>query len=462
MNPVNWPSSWFGRFWALPLMIIIGVAIAVVIIKTRPAMEHQPAARRGMPVTILALEQHPVRPSVTGYGEVIPDVLLEMRAEVSGRVAYLHPQLKKGSLLPADTLVLKIEDNDYQLALKKARATLVQNRANLAEQALAQQDAELDLQLAQQKLQLAKAESARFEKLLSKGSIAQSAADTQRSSLLQTQQEVASLQNKLDAMPYNTEVLQAQIAIAESELKTQQRNLQRTEIRLPFDARITSLSTETNQFISQGAPLFAAQTIDKVLINAQFSLSQMRLLARGFDLDPNTLQGLFDGDAKADSLIQRLGLMARVRLVGNGQQVSWDAQVERISNNLDPVSRTVGVIVGILNPYLQVQPGIKPPLIEGMYMQIELSGSAQPYWVIPRNALHEGELYLVDDQQTLRRLPVSGYLQQQVMLLDPATPLSAQMPVITSDLFPAVEGMLLAPTPDSAAQAAMTSWLEAH
>jgi multidrug efflux system membrane fusion protein len=462
LNPVNKPQSWLGRFWALPLMILIGVAITVVIVKTRPAMEHRPEIRQGAPVTTLALEQHSVRPRALGYGEVTPDVLLEMRAEVSGRVVYRDPQLKKGNLLPAGRLVLRIDANDYQLALKKALATLVQSRANLAEQTLAQEDAELDLQLAQQQLLLAESASARFEKLLSKGSIAQSAADTQRSSLLQTRQEVASLQNRLDAMPYNTEVLQAQIAIAESERETQQRNLERTEIRLPFDARITGVSTEAEQFVSQGAPLFTAQTVDKVLINAQFSLSQMRLLARGFELGPDTLQQLLAGDAEADFMIQRLGLTASVRLVGNGQQVSWDAQVERISNDLDPVSRTVGVIVGISNPYQQIQPGIRPPLLEGMYMEIELRGRAQPYWVVPRNVLHEGELYVVDDQQALKRLPVSGYLQKQMLLLDLSAPLSAGVTVITSDLFPAVEGMLLTPTDDTNIQAEIMTWLEGH
>ncbi|MFT5719805.1 MAG: multidrug efflux system membrane fusion protein [Motiliproteus sp.] len=466
MNTVNKPQLWLRRFWALPLMILIGVAIAVVIIKSQPAMEHRPEVRLGAPVTTLALEQHSVRPRALGYGVVTPDVLLEMRAEVAGRVVYRDPQLKKGSLLPAGRLVLQIDANDYQLALKKSRATLVQGRANLAEQTLAQQDAELDLQLAQQQLRLAETASARFEKLLSKGSIAQSAADTQRSSLLQARQEVAGLQNRLDAMPYNIEVLQAQIAIAESERETQQRNLARTDIRLPFDARISSLTTETDQFVSQGTPLFTAQTVDKVLINAQFSLSQMLLLARGFDLDPQSLQQLFVGDANADSLIQRLGLTARVRLAGNGQNGSWDAKVERISNNLDPVSRTIGVIVGISDPYQQIQPGIKPPLLEGMYMEIELRGRAQTYWVVPRNVLHEGELFLVDDQQTLNRLPVSGYLQQQMLLLDPATDLSADLSaglnVVTSDLFPAVEGMLLTPSPDLGAQAEITTWLEAY
>ncbi len=462
MNQTRQPRSLLGRFWALPLLVLAGLGIAALLIKSRPAMEHQAAARQGTAVSTITLAQQDVRPSVTGYGEVSPDVLLDMRAEIAGKVAFVHPQLKKGAILPASTLVVRIDDSDYRLALKKAQASLAQNRANLAEQNLALEDAELDLQLANDKLRLAEAELVRFEKLLARGSVAQSGVDSQRAAVVQIKQETQSLRNRLHALPYTTEVLKAQIEIAETEVQTQQLNLERTEIRLPFAARITAVATEANQYVSQGASLFSAQTIDKVLINAQFGLAQMQLLARGFDLQPNFNQALFDGGDTADSLLRRLGLSARARLVGGDPQANWTAEVERISSNLDPVSRTIGVIVAISHPYQQVQPGIKPPLMEGMYMEVELRGQAQPYLVVPRHALHEGELYLVDAQQRLQRLAVSGFAQQQFLLLDPAIAGSVGSTVITSDPFPAVAGMRLRPTVDAEAELQLKTWLEAH
>ncbi|WP_315982108.1 hypothetical protein [Aliamphritea spongicola] len=74
-----------------------------------------------MPVTTLQVAEYEVRPTVTGYGEVEPDILLDVRAEVAGKVVYVHPQLKQGVLLPAGTLVVQIDDSDYVLALKKPR-----------------------------------------------------------------------------------------------------------------------------------------------------------------------------------------------------------------------------------------------------------------------------------------------------------------------------------------------------
>ena len=455
-------KSWLGRFWALPLVVALGVVIALVIIKSRPQMQHQVSAEKGVPVTTLQVAEYEVRPTVTGYGEVEPDILLDVRAEVAGKVVYVHPQLKQGVLLPAGTLVVQIDDSDYVLALKKAQATLAQNRANLAEQEITRQDAELDLKLAKDKLNLASKELVRFEQLLKKRSVAQSQVDTQRNVVLQARQEVQSLQNSLDALPYNTEVLQAQLEIAEAEVAAQELNLERTRISLPFDARIASQSVETDQYVGLNTSLFSAQTIDKVLVNAQFALPQMRLLSKGFDLPAEQADIFIEEGTDTETLMSRLGLEARVSLVGNDAWVSWEAKVERISNNLDPASRTVGVIVSVDRPYEQVEPGLKPPLIDGMYMQVELQGRAQPFMVVPRSALHEGELYLAGEDEKLLRQPVAGFTQQQMLLLDPQQVKLTSDRVITSDLFPAVKGMLLEPQADSAAQQALADWLEAH
>lgn len=455
-------TSLLGRFWALPVVILLGVGIAAAIIKSRPQMQHQVNEQQGVSARVISVTEHEVQPTVTGYGEVEPDVLLDMRAEVSGKVIYVHPQLKQGALLPEGTLLVQIDDSDYQLALKKARATLAQNRANLAEQSITQQDAELDLKLAEDKLSLASKELVRFEKLLKQRSISQSQVDTQRNTVLQARQEVQNLQNTLDALPYNTEVLQAQIDIAEADVTTQELNLQRTRITLPFAARIASQSVEAGQYVSQSTSLFSAQTIDKVLVNAQFALPQMQLLSKGFQFSPATNQNLAVEGEDPERLLQRLGLTASVRLVGHDHNIHWDARVERISNNLDPDSRTVGVIVSVSRPYEQIEPGIRPPLIDGMYIQVELQGRAQPYLVVPRTAVHEGELYLADDADKLVRQPVSGFTQDGMLLLDPQQTELVSDQLITTDLFPAVNGMLLAPQADTATARRLTDWLEAR
>ena len=451
--------------WLFPAAIITGVLIAVLIVKSRPPMEHQEEVSAGPSAGIIVLEQHQVKPSIVGFGEVVPETLLEHRSEVSGKVIYVHPQLRKGAVLPANTLVIQIDDQDYQLALTQANATLVQSQANLDELNLSLQDARINLKLVEDKLAIARKELDRNAELLKKGSVSKSAYENQRSALLQQQQEVQNLSNEVQTLPLQIKVQEAQIAKSEAEVETQKRNLARTQIRLPFTGRISAVNTEENQYVSLGTTLYAAQTIDKIQINAQFSLEDFRLLASSFgEINIENSAITLEGEQQATNFVEQFGLEARVKLVGIDGP-GWNGRVEQISNNLDPASRTLGVTITVDDPYKNIQPGIKPPLVEGMYTEVQLRGRAMPFLVLPRSALHEGQVYLADSSNRLHRQPVRGYAQDAMLLMEPPqlsvdTPLQPGQQLITTDLFPAIEGMQLSTYPDTAGQQAITQWVQ--
>ncbi|WP_020405449.1 efflux RND transporter periplasmic adaptor subunit [Hahella ganghwensis] len=450
--------SLLSKRWLLPVVVIAGIACAVLIIKSRPPMVHQSPEESGVKVGYVPVETYQVNPEIVGYGEVSPDVLLDLRAEVSGKVTYVHPQLRKGAVLPEQTLVIQIDNQDYQLALKQAESTLAQSQANLDELQLALEDAHINLKLAKEKLAISEKEHQRNEALLHKGSISKSNYDAQRTALIQQQQEVQNLQNQVKTLPVNIRVQEAQIEKSRAEVDTQVRNLERTEIRLPFTARITSLNTEENQYVALGSSLFAAQTIDRVQINAQFALDDFRLLATSFgefsiQKDAITWNGL----PKTASFIDQLSLSAQVSLAGV-EGSNWTGKVTQISNNLDPSSRTLGATVVVEDPYKDIKPGIKPPLVEGMYTEVRLTGRPVPYQVIPRSAIHEGQVYTVTPDNRLQRVPLKGFKQDKMLLLKDA--LDPSLKIITTDLFPAVEGMKLNPYQDTSATQVIQQWVQ--
>ena len=447
-----------SRRFIFPIIAIFGIIIAAVIIKSHPAMQHQAESKPATPVTFIEAQKHSVKPSITGFGEVEPDVLLEAKAEVAGKVIYLNPQLRKGNILPEGTIVVRIEDNDYQLALRQAEADLVVSKANLKEMQLSLKDTKISLKFAHEKLDIANKDLNRNEQLLKKGSISQTAMGAQQSVVLQLKQEVQSLVYKLETLPAQLDVQDAKVIISEASVETQKRNLDRTTITLPFNARITDLAIEENQFIAQGASLFSAQTINKVLINAQFPFEQFRILAKGFNHNQDLLKEAFkNGDT--EGLFEKLGLSAKIKLAGDDLAL-WDAKVERISSNLDPSSRTLGVIVSVENPYQNVKPGIKPPLLQGMYTEVTLQGSPKSYFVIPRDALHEKQLFVIDENSQLKRIDIIAEAQGNMLLLEQG--LKPGEKVITSDLFPAVTGMALHAIPDEKRKQQVTQWLETH
>ena len=95
-----------------------------------------------------------------------------------------------------------------------------------------------------------------------------------------------------------------------------------------------------------------------------------------------------------------------------------------------------------------------------MYTEVQLRAPASTFMVVPRAALNGNEAYLVGDDNRLKRVTLSGITQGDMLLL--ASGLTVGQKLVTSDLFPAVEGMLLAPHEDTETASVIRRWLEAY
>ena len=446
----------------LPLIALAGFLCLILIIKLKPATEHTQNINPAIPVNVITLETRSVRPAITGFGVVKPDLVLQAKAEVSGRVTWVHPGLKKGEILPENTLVLTIDDKDYQLALKQAEADLLVSKANLKEKELTIKNNQLELQLANEKLRVREAELKRFISLNKSGSVSQSRLDQERQVLLQQQQEVQKLENQRTTLPSELEVLKARIQIAEARVEQSKRDLQRTMIVLPFTARISEVHAEKDQYIGKGNSVFDAAGINKVIINAQFSMDRFAHFAR--ELGGQQVRVEEDGSILAMSeLLHKLGLGAQVEVAGSSFD-PWVAKVERFSDSLDLQSRTIGVIVSVEGSYRETEPGVRPPLLEGMYMRVTLQGKPGEYLALPRFALHQGEVFKVTEDNTLARKKLNDVqLQGELALLhnDSNQGLHSGDKIIVSDVFPAVSGMAVEAIDDETTGQQLQQWLEA-
>lgn len=449
-------SEWSTQRKALPIALIVGLLLSMFIVKMRSPMTHESQQEFISSASVISVQKHTVQPAIKGFGVVKPDILYEAKAEVSGKIIYLHPQLKEGAVFAKDTVVLRIEEDDYKSSLKQAQASSAYNRAKLNEIKVNIQNTRVELNLVKAKLKLATTDYNRIKELLTKHLVSQSNADAKHTEVLRLQQEVQNLNSRLKTLPQQQRSLEANLASTKAATSSQQRNLDRTTLSLPFNARISGLNVENNQYITQGSLLFSAQTTDKILINAQFPLLQFRTLARDFRVEQELIRQAFQSGFSSN-LFTELGLTAHVRL-SDDINASWQARVERISSTLDPNTRSLGVFVSVDKPNTQIIPGVKPPLLEGMYTEITIKGKAKDFFVIPRDALHEGELFIVNNKNKLERRAIKPTLLQGRMALFEDN-LSVGEKIIVSDLFPAIPDMALKPTKDSRAEQAIIDWV---
>ncbi len=434
-------TSWKRRILILP-PIILSVLLLVMVMKNKKAPEQVKAVEQSRSVRTIAITPTSVVPRIIGYGVVEPGRVWNAVAQVSGRIIKVHPKFKKGALLKKGTQIVQIAPDDYKIAIAQAQANIRAADAKLNELALGKGNTKASLAIERQSLTINEREYKRSLTLKKRGTIAQATLDKEYRNLLNQRKRVLDFESAIKLIPtqISAQIEQKKISITQEE--TARLNLARTKITLPFDARIATANVEVTQFVGAGTNLGSIDSVERAEIPAQIPMPQFRGLlkaaARGAITKPQEIN-----EGAISKLAQKLGMKALVRIRLNENTVEWPATVVRISDTVDPKTRTIGAIVSVDKAYKNVVPGERPPLIKGMFVEVEISArKLENQIIIPRAALHAKHVYLVDDKNRLVIKQVRVKLVQGDFVVIESG-LSANDKVIVSNLSPAIEGMLL-------------------
>lgn len=439
---------------ALPAIALIGLIIFAAAKKLAPGPQQTEQQEIPIAVALTPIEVKPQSPYVSGHGVVKASVELQQIAEVSARVEWLNPALIAGAMISEGESLIRLEATDYQLAQAQADAQLNMVKAQQQELLTSENSLKQSLILVKNKVQLAEQELKRKQNLAKKNSLSASQLDAERQKLIGLQQEQVSLQKQLNVLPSQENNLKAQLNSANAAIEQQQRNIDRTHIRMPFNGRIRSVSVEVDAFKNQGQVLFEAIGVEQVEIEAQFSLDKLRpFIELAFAKNEITTD--------ISDQLEKIGLTANVRLPLAPDQV-WQGKVIALRESLTSGSNTLGAVIHVDHPYKDIIPGKRPPLLAGLQVSAELMAQPHPLIALPLSALHSFDnqyhyLYLAFPQEKeknkanithrLQKMAVKPMLLagNQVFFkpeqLQQAIQRSAQ--VITNDLTPAIEGMAL-------------------
>lgn len=427
--------------------VIIGIAVLVFAATNRAQPQRKPPAEQARSVRTIEAVALPLVPRLLAFGSVQPARVFAAVAQVSGEVEYLDPAFDRGALLAAGTEIVRISPVDYELAIAQAQANLRAADARIAELSVSEQNTRETLALDERALALRETERQRVADLRRNGALPQSALDAAVRDALAQRKLVQALRNTLRLLPTQLEVQRQQRAVYAAQLESARLDLARTRIRLPFDARIVEAKVEAMQFVQAGQTVAIADGLDVAEIVAEAPVARLAGLLRAA-LGADVPTGITPETFKA--LAKRMDLRATVRLAANIDGPSWHGRLDRTSDALNPQTRSVGLIVSVDDPYGQAVPGKRPPLTKGMFVEVELRvRSAQPALVVPRAAVHDNSLYIVDAQGRLEIRPVELGLRQGAMVAV-SDGLAAGERVVVSDLVPALPGMLLVAQPDDA------------
>ncbi|MEW8071204.1 MAG: efflux RND transporter periplasmic adaptor subunit [Candidatus Thiodiazotropha sp.] len=423
------------------LLILPPIALGILVLMLMASNRQPPLkVERGEPtklVRTVEARQLELIPVAEGYGAVQPARVWSAVAQVAGRIVDIHPRLRDGEIISEGSLLLQIDPADYQLNLAQAEA-------ELAELEVEASNAKASLSIEERSLGIAQREFQRVSKLAKKGTASQSAVDDAERNLLASRNAVQNVKNTLALIPTKRKVLEAKRTQAE-------RDLANTRLLAPFNLRVANMSIEVDQYVSKGETLLAGDAVDRIEVIARFPMTSLRRLFIGReqrDISAEILNG---------NLADFVALKPRVRLDLGTTIAEWEAEFVRFSDNVDPETRTMGVVVAVDRPFEKIEPGIRPPLSKGMFVQVLLQGKPQAERiVIPRSAVRDGVVYLADGENRLRRQPVDLLFSQGEISIV-ASGIAAGEKIVVSDLVPAVSGMQLETKTDKEVAQAIVS-----
>jgi RND family efflux transporter MFP subunit len=332
------------------VILVLGAASAGILVKigNTPERKTPPAARPVVSAYAVSGETDPIR--VRSFGSVKAKRSVSVVTRVNGEVMEKSPHFEAGGYFSKGETLLKIEDTDYVLAVEQARANVAQSEYNLAR-------AEEEAQVAQRE----------WDRIGNEGF--DTAEGSEPTALVMHEPQLKLARANLEA---------ARAAQSQAEL-----NLERCTIHAPFDGRVLDTGIDAGQFIRSGTALGTIYATDIAEVTVSIADDDLAWITVNYEAS----DGGVPVDVSADFA---------------GAEHHWKGRAVRLGGAVDSRSRLVSVVVEIPAPY--ERSGNRPPLIEGMFVDVLFSADPPAgSVVIPRTALRPGDqVWVIDEKRNLR------------------------------------------------------------
>lgn len=334
------------RLILIPISILVVAGFAYYALSNmRQAPPRQAPERLPVLVEYTEVQFGSVRFQVPTQGNVMPRFATQLTAEVGGRIKWVSPKFVAGGFFSKDEVLLRIDDFDYKTAVEEARANLARAQAMVAEERARGQVAEAEWRSIQ-------------------------AGEIPELGLRRPQlaSELANLQS-------------AQARLAQAE-----RNLERTQVKAPFNGVLQSRNVNLGQFIPANANIGAFFGTDVAEIRVALSEFDLSLLP---DLSVLTAE-----DSYPEALL-------RAEVAGETQE--WRGQLVRTEGVIDADSRVTYAVIAVQDPYNLNGDGDRRVLPFGRFVRLYVQGIEVSDLVeLPRYAVSSNhQVWVITPERTL-------------------------------------------------------------
>ncbi len=348
-----------GKFFKflLPLFLIMGsilIVIALVAYKNSQRAERKPDTNQAILVDTVNAEVVSLNLIVSSQGTVRPRTETALVAEVSGKIVSVSPDFVAGGFFREGEVLLQIDPSDYRAGLKRAKAALASRKAKLAD------------------------ETARSEQALKDW----------RNMGKQGQPSDLGLRK-----PQMADA-KANVSAAEADVEKALRDLERTQITVPYDGLVRQKAVDIGQYVAPGTRLGVTFAIDTAEVRLPLTNTDLKYLEL-----PTGIQ------AKNQDIPYPPVTLSAQRA---GDTDQWQARIIRTEGVVDETSRVVYAVAQVIDPYGVLGQSHQNELKIGTFVNAEIQGlPAENVVVLPRFVLQANHtVMIINDASELEILPV--------------------------------------------------------
>lgn len=322
--------------FALVIVILIGgFAVSAWIKNSAPTAQKRPPEITAPYVEVMELTPADRQISIEIFGTVTPQSKVELKAGVAGEIIAVNPDYIEGGIIPQNAEIMRIDPQDYELAIEAKKAEVAQARYNLkleeGQQVVAQNEW----------------------------------------ALLKDSEAFKRVQNTdLALRKPHLEKARADLAGALAGLEQARLNLNRTSLTLPFNALVLSRGANLGGRVAAQETVAVLADTGTYLIQASIPVQHLAWLKL-----PAT-----DGT----------GSQAVVYYSGNR---TITGNLIKILGDLDEGGRMARVLIEVEDPLgLQQAARRRFPLLLGEYVRVEIKGAVvENVLAIERAMLHDND-----------------------------------------------------------------------
>ena len=386
----------------LPIIVLLVGSVASVglVVGRGPVKTRAPAPEPPL-VRVHVAQPETIRLQIQTQGTVAPRTESDLVAEVSGRITWLSPSLTSGGFLAEDESLIRIEATDYEVAVERARASVVRAESEYA---------------------LARASLQRHKRLAKEG-IASDAT--------------------FEGAANRDHVAEASLRDSRAWLRQAEHDLSRTDIRSPFSGRVRSAHVGVGQYVARGAAIARIYAVDYAEVRLPIPDADAAFLKLPIDYRD-------EGAAESGP-----NVLLEARFAGG--TYTWQGRIVRTEGELDPKTHMIHAVARIEDPYGRRHDPDQPPLAVGLFVNATIEGiEVDGVIALPRSALRGGDqMVVVDSEGRLRKRRVD-LLRRDRDRVWVRSGLAAGERVCVTPLAVVVEGMQVTVDANSDAGASIT------